>query len=759
MSLLEMKKSVNTNTLIWRVVMKLSGVITLSLFMVAAATVTSVAGQAKPGCSGACGDLNIPYPFGTREGCYRDENFFVSCDTTSAKPIANYSTGNIQVLHISLDGQLRLSGWVGWDCYVPSASHNFITFRLSHFAISNTENKFTVIGCDTYAFIDDFWGRRFSTGCTSTCSDVADIVNGSCSGIGCCQTGFPTGNMGYNITIKSYRNHSRVLNFNPCSYAFVVEDGAFNFSSPDLFDLRGIRDFPMIVDWAIWDANCSEAVKNRSSYACMDNSFCVDSQNPPGYLCRCNEGFRGNPYLSGSDGCQDIDECSNSTLNRCSQTCHNLYGTYNCSCLPGYEGNGFKNGTGCVLVNKSNNVPITEVALGISVVLLVLGIVVSSLCWVGRKRKLVNIRKNFFEKNGGLMLQEQLSERHSYNEMAKLFTEEELKKATDSFHESKILGRGGQGTVYKGTLTDKRVVAIKKSRIAEQSQVKDFINEVLVLSQINHRNVVKLLGCCLETEVPLLVYEFVPNNTLLHHIDPSMTTSCLPWETRLRIAAETAGAISYLHSSASIPIIHRDIKSTNILLDHNYTAKVSDFGASRLVPLGQAEITTLVQGTLGYLDPEYLQTSQLTEKSDVYSFGVVLMELLTGKKVVEVNRPEEDRNLAMYVVSSVKKDHLLEILDSRVLDEKNVGQLKEVAVLASRCVRVKGEDRPTMKEVSIELEGLIAMDKHPWDGKYLNSGETEYLLAPTYGIEGSTSNSVGFESIGNQLALQIQSGR
>ncbi|XP_028757678.1 wall-associated receptor kinase 2-like [Neltuma alba] len=734
--------------------MKLSRVITLSLF-IAAAAVTSVAGQAKPGCSGACGHLDIPYPFGSREGCYRDENFLISCDTSSAKPIANYSNSNIQVLHVSLDGQLRLSGWVGWDCYVPSARWNFISFKLRRFAISNTKNKFTVIGCDTRAFVYDFWGRRFSTGCTSFCRDVADLVNGSCSGIGCCQTSFPTGNLGYNISIFSYRNHSQVLDFNPCSYAFVVEDGAFNFSSLDLLDLRGKRDFPMIIDWAIWGENCSEAVKNRSSYACMDNSFCVDSQNVRGYLCRCNEGFRGNPYLSGSDGCRDIDACSNSTLNLCSQTCHNLYGTYNCSCLPGYIGNGFKNGTGCLLVDKSNNVPITEVALGVSVFLLVLGIVISSLCWVGRKRRLVNIRRKFFEKNGGLMLQEQLSEQHGYSEMAKLFTEEELKEATDNFHESKILGRGGQGTVYKGILPDKRVVAIKKSRIAEQSQIKDFINEVLVLSQINHRNVVKLLGCCLETEVPLLVYEFVANNTLLHHIDPSTKTSCLPWETRLRIATETAGAISYLHSAASIPIIHRDIKSTNILLDHNYTAKVSDFGASRLVPLDQTEITTLVQGTLGYLDPEYIQTGQLTGKSDVYSFGVVLMELLTGKKVIEMNRPEEDRNLAVHFVSSMKKDRLLEILDSGVLDEKNVGQLKKVAVLASRCIRVSGQDRPTMKEVSIELEGLIAIEKHPWDGKYLNSEETEYLLAPIYGIEGSTSNSTGFESI----APKMESGR
>nr|XP_048324835.1 wall-associated receptor kinase 5-like [Ziziphus jujuba var. spinosa] len=200
------------------------------------------------------------------------------------------------------------------------------------------------------------------------------------------------------------------------------------------------------------------------------------------------------------------------------------------------------------------------------------------------------------------------------------------------------------------------------------------------------------------------------------------------WETRLGIVAETARALSCLHSAASTPIIHRDVKSSNILLDNSMTAKVLDFGPSRLIPLGQTEAATMVQGTLGYLDPEYLQTNQLTEKSDVYSFGVVLVEILMGKKAVSVNRPEEERNLAMHFLYSLLEDRLYEILESHTVNEENREQLKEVAELARRCLSVKGEDRPTMKEVAMELEGIRRTEKHPWVKTELNLEETENLL-------------------------------
>ncbi|MBA0843477.1 hypothetical protein Goarm_000663 [Gossypium armourianum] len=306
-----------------------------------------------------------------------------------------------------------------------------------------------------------------------------------------------------------------------------------------------------------------------------------------------------------------------------------------------------------------------------------------------------------------------------------------------------ILGQGGYGTVYKGILPDNKVVAIKKSKVCDQSQIEQFINEVLVLSQINHRNVVKLLGCYLETEVPLLVYEFITNGTLANHLHDKLSASSLPWEMRLKVAAETAGTLVYLHSATSIPIIHKDVKTSNILLDNSYTTKVSDFGASRLVPLDQTQLTTLVLGTLGYLDPEYFHSSQLTEKSDVIASG-----------------PEKERNLAIYFISSMKEERLVEILDDGIMNEGTIQQMNKTAEVAKRCLKVRGEERPSMKEVAMELEGLRAVEKHSWIKVDLGIEETEHLLPrPSSYIEfGSNSCNVtaitttsGFNSLRDQI--------
>jgi serine/threonine protein kinase len=323
-----------------------------------------------------------------------------------------------------------------------------------------------------------------------------------------------------------------------------------------------------------------------------------------------------------------------------------------------------------------------------------------------KRRKEINLKKKFFKRNGGLLLQQQISSSEHNVQTTKLFNTMELETATDQFSESRILGKGGQGTVYKGMLTDGRIVAIKKCNIVDEGNLEQFINEIIILSQINHRNVVKLLGCCLETEVPLLVYEFIPNGMLFQYLHEGSEEFPLTWDMRLKIATEIAGALSYLHSAASLPIYHRDIKSTNILLDDKYRAKVADFGTSRSVAIDQTHLTTLVYGTFGYLDPEYFQTSQFTEKSDVYSFGVVLVELLTGEKPVSAVRTQEVRSLATYFLLSMEENFLFDILDARVKMNGDKQEIMVVANLAKKCLHLSGKRRPTMREVTKELEGV-----------------------------------------------------
>ncbi|KAH9685174.1 Wall-associated receptor kinase-like 9 [Citrus sinensis] len=355
--------------------------------------------------------------------------------------------------------------------------------------------------------------------------------------------------------------------------------------------------------------------------------------------------------------------------------------------------------------------------------LILIATIITSLVFlriIRKKRMDIKLTEKFFKQNGGLLLQQMLN---SYDgsviDRFKLFSSKELDKATNHFNANRILGQGGQGTVYKGMLEDGRIIAVKKSKLTvddeELLKLEEFINEIVILSQINHRNVVKLLGCCLETEVPLLVYEFIPNGTLYQHLHDRHQNEEFPltWEMRLRIATEVAGALAYLHSATSSPIYHRDIKSTNILLDQRYRAKVADFGTSKFIAMDQTHVTTKIQGTFGYLDPEYHQSSQLTDKSDVYSFGVVLVELLTGKKPIfwAGNTSQENVSLAAYFVHSMRKNRLHDILDDQLMKLGVKNQIMTFANLAKRCLDLNGKKRPTMEEVSMELNGIRGSSK------------------------------------------------
>lgn len=375
------------------------------------------------------------------------------------------------------------------------------------------------------------------------------------------------------------------------------------------------------------------------------------------------------------------------------------------------------------------------------------------------KRRRIRRKEKFFKRNGGLLLQQQMSSSNKINvDKTKLFSSKELKKATDHFNVDRILGQGGQGTVYKGMLSDGRIVAVKKSKMLDEGKLVEFINEVVILSQINHRNVVKLLGCCLETEVPLLVYEFIPNGTLSEYIHNRNEEFPFTWEIRLRVAKEIAGALSYLHSAASFPIYHRDIKSTNILLDEKYRVKVADFGTSKSVNIDQTHVTTLVHGTFGYLDPEYFQSNQFTDKSDVYSFGVLLVELLTGQKAISMKRTQEGRSLATYFILSMQQDRLFDILDDQV-SEGPRDEIMVVANIANRCLNLNGRKRPTMKEVTVELEGIQMSERASDHVQHQHHEEVEYFRTEQIEPWDVVSTSIGsaLDSSGDRHELPLLS--
>ncbi|KAM3189537.1 hypothetical protein ACQJBY_068056 [Aegilops geniculata] len=458
---------------------------------------------------------------------------------------------------------------------------------------------------------------------------------------------------------------------------------------------------PVLLDWVISNSTCGKELPGTPASGCRSSSSSCQNYTSfayKGYRCHCSAGYQGNPYVV--DGCQDIDECAHWELHSCYGTCINMPGAFRCQCPDETYGNPFMKG-GCIKNKKSSQgLSIGLVASGGSIlVLLAFGAP-----FVTRKIKQQKAKKRkdkFFKQNHGLLFQQLVSQRADMGERM-IITLAELEKATNNFDKTREVGGGGHGIVYKGIL-DLQVVAIKKSKIIVQREIDDFINEVAILSRINHRNVVKLIGCCLEAEVPLLVYEFISNGTLEHHLHVEGPVS-LSWDDRLRIALEISTALAYLHSAASMPVYHRDIKSANILLDESLTAKVSDFGASKFVPIDQTGVTTAVQGTIGYLDPMYYYTGRLTDKSDVFSFGVLLVELLTRKRPLAYDSVDGD-SLVLHFASLVTGGVLADLLDPQVMEEED-GEVQEVAALAAKCVRLNGEDRPAMREVEMTLENL-----------------------------------------------------
>ncbi|KAG9443313.1 hypothetical protein H6P81_014653 [Aristolochia fimbriata] len=285
------------------------------------------------------------------------------------------------------------------------------------------------------------------------------------------------------------------------------------------------------------------------------------------------------------------------------------------------------------------------------------------------------------------------------------FSFEEMVLATNNFSNSSQVGQGGYGKVYKGILADGTLVAIKRAQEGSLQGEKEFYTEIELLSRLHHRNLVSLLGYCNEKGEQMLVYEFMPNGTLRDHLSAKLKDP-LSFAMRLRIALASAKGILYLHTEADPPIFHRDIKATNILLDSKFTAKVADFGLSRLAPVADGEgavpahVSTVVKGTPGYLDPEYFLTHKLTDKSDVYSLGIVFLELLTGMQPIS-----HGKNIAREVNLAYQSGMIFSIIDSK-MGSYPAECVEQFMTLALRCCQDETDNRPSMAEVVRELENI-----------------------------------------------------
>ncbi|VAI39844.1 unnamed protein product [Triticum turgidum subsp. durum] len=440
------------------------------------------------------------------------------------------------------------------------------------------------------------------------------------------------------------------------------------------------------------------------------------TNNGPGYLCQCSKGYEGNPYLL--NGCQDTDECAlrkqdhkYEDLYPCRKgICHNTPGSYLCKCKTGKRSDGTN--FGC----QSLHSPAQILVIGLSVcVSATVAMALTCMLLMQFQRKKHKREKDeYFKQNGGLKLYDEMRSRQV--DTIRILTEKEIKRATDNYNEDRVIGCGGHGMVYRGTLDDEKEVAIKKSKAVNDDCREEFVNEIIILSQINHRNIVRLLGCCLDVNVPMLVYEFVSHGTLsefLHGADPR---SPISFDLRLKIATQSAEALAYLHSSTSRTILHGDVKSANILLDDQLNAKVADFGASALKSMDESEFIMFVHGTLGYLDPESFTSRRLTDKSDVYSFGVVLLELMTRKRAIYTDSFNEKESLSYtFPLMFHQKTHHV-MLDSEITDDAGMVVLENMTELAVHCLSQRGNDRPTMKEVAERLEMMRRLHLHATNG-------------------------------------------
>ncbi|XP_059648378.1 probable receptor-like protein kinase At5g18500 [Cornus florida] len=285
------------------------------------------------------------------------------------------------------------------------------------------------------------------------------------------------------------------------------------------------------------------------------------------------------------------------------------------------------------------------------------------------------------------------------------FTLRDLELATNRFSKENVIGEGGYGVVYRGHLINETPVAVKKLLNNLGQAEKEFGVEVEAIGHVRHKNLVRLLGYCIEGTQRMLVYEYVNNGNLEQWLHgPLHEQGCLTWEARMKVLIGTAKALAYLHEAIEPKVVHRDIKSSNILIDDDFNAKVSDFGLAKLLGAGKSHITTRVMGTFGYVAPEYANTGLLNEKSDVYSFGVLILEAITGRDPVDYGRPAQEVNLVDWLKMMVGSRRSDEVLDPNIETRPSTRALKRGLLTALRCVDPDSDKRPKMSQVVRMLE-------------------------------------------------------
>ncbi|KAM7252662.1 hypothetical protein ACFE04_008171 [Oxalis oulophora] len=369
---------------------------------------------------------------------------------------------------------------------------------------------------------------------------------------------------------------------------------------------------------------------------------------------------------------------------------------------------------------KKSSVVIPVVASVASVCVLI--VVVMAILWIYRKRRTGETDST------SIMMSD------SFEKKVHKFTFSDIERITRNFE--RVVGKGGFGSVYLGYLDDSQLsqVAVKMLSNSSSQGYQQFEAEVNLLLKVYHKNLTTLVGYCFDGTNMGLIYEFMSNGDLAEHVSASKNN--LNWEIRLRIALETALGLEYLHNGCKPPIIHRDVKCTNILLDDKFQAKLADFGLSRSFPTetGTDHLSTMVVGTPGYLDPEYFTSNRLTEKSDVYSFGVVLMEITTGRPVIAQNHSHERFHISEYVGALLSKGDVRNVVDPRLEGDVDLNTVWKVLELAMTCVSTVGSRRPTMSEIVSELNDCLETEKSRRKGVYHHNTE-EYDSLLTLNLE------------------------